>query len=70
MNPVWFWEHYRERTQPVSDGNRITPMVVIGALDAPDLVTGVAQFIRALAAFKCTLKHPHQNYGLAASEKP
>lgn len=70
VSPAWFWEHYRERTQIVSDGSRMTPMVVIGTLDAPDLVTRIAEFIRALAAFRHTLKHPHQNYGLTASEKP
>lgn len=70
VSPAWFWEYHRERTQLVADGSRMTPMVVIGALDAPDLVTQIAEFIRALEAFKHTLKHPHQHYGLAASEKP
>jgi hypothetical protein len=42
----------------------MTPVVVIGALDASDLFTRVAEFVRALEAFKRTPKSPHQNYGL------
>lgn len=70
VSPAWFWEYHRERTQLVADGSRMTPMVVIGAVDASDLVTQIAEFIRALEAFKRALKNPHQNYGLTASEKP